>query len=163
MRNHQNTTYHVTWTIEVDAMSAEAAAGIAQGDHGGTERFAEATEVAGGSQGHTVDVVRQRVKPYTEQLTENTATLRTHGKLVEAVVEIAWNMALARFHPNDSYEFHNFAKDWAAEYEALYDDRVASCEWAEDDWRERCEYFTQEKLQEAVLAGLGRVLACDEP
>ena len=65
-----------------------------------------------------------RIKTYRERLAEHTATLHTHGQLIETVVEIAWNMALARFRPNDSYEFHNLAKDWAAEFEALYDDRV---------------------------------------
>lgn len=103
------------------------------------------------------------IKSYSERLAEHTATLHTHGKLIETVVEIAWNMALARFRPNDSYEFHKLAKDWAAEFEALYDDRVASYEWAEDDWRERCEHFTQEKVDEVVLAGLGRILARQEP
>jgi len=106
---------------------------------------------------HAVEVA------YTERLAENTAALRTHGKLIETVVEIAWNMALARFQPNDSYEFHNLAKDWAAEFEALYDDRVESCEWAEDDWRERCDHFTQEKVEEVVQAGLGCFLTRDEP
>lgn len=103
------------------------------------------------------------MKNYSERLAENTATLHMHGKLIETVVEIAWNMALARFRPNDSYEFHNLAKNWAAEFEALYDDRVASCEWDEDSWRERCEYFTREKVDEVVLEGLGRILARDEP
>lgn len=109
-----------------------------------------------------VDMAGVRIKTCTERLAENTAVLRTHGKLIETVVEIAWNMARARFRPNDSHEFHNLAKDWAAEFEALYDDRVGSCEWHEDDWRERCEHFTHEKVQEVVLAGLGRILACDE-
>ncbi len=112
---------------------------------------------------HTVNVAGIRNMTYDERLAENTAAFRTHGKLIETAVEIAWNMALARFRPNDSYEFHNLAKDWAAKFEALYDDRVASCEWAEDDWRERCEHFTQEKVEEVVLAGLGRILARDEP
>jgi hypothetical protein len=112
---------------------------------------------------HAVGVAGVRTRTYIERLAENTAALRTHGKLIETVVEIAWNMALAHFRPNDSYEFHNLAKDWAAEFEALYDDRVASCEWHEDDWRERCEQFTQEKVQEVVLAGLGRILTRDEP
>jgi len=112
---------------------------------------------------HAVEVLGMRMTTYPERLAENTAALRTHGKLIETVVETAWNMALARFQPNDSYEFHNLAKDWAAEFEALYDDRVASCEWHEDDWRERCERFTQEKVEEVVLAGLGRILARDEP
>jgi hypothetical protein len=112
---------------------------------------------------HAVGVAGVRTITYIERLAENTAALRTHGKLIETVVEIAWNMALARFRPNDSFEFHNLAKDLAAEFEALYDDRVASCEWAEDDWRERCEHFTKEKVEEVVLAGLGRILARDEP
>ena len=103
------------------------------------------------------------MKNYSERLAENAAALHMHGKLIETVVEIAWNMALARFRPNDSYEFHNLAKNWAAEFEALYDDCVASCEWDEDSWRERCEYFTREKVDEVVLAGLGRILARDEP
>lgn len=111
---------------------------------------------------HVVEVSGVRIRTHSERLAENTATLRTHGKLIETVVEIAWNMALAHFRPNDSYEFHNLAKDWAAEFEALYDDRVASCEWAEEDWRERCEHFTQEKVEEVVLAGLGRIVARDE-
>ncbi len=112
---------------------------------------------------HAVEVAGAHIRIYFERLTKNTTTLRAHGKLVETVVEIAWNMAQAHFRPNDSYEFHNLAKDWAAEFEAVYDDRVASCEWAEDEWRERCEHFTQEKVQEVVLAGLGRILAPDEP
>lgn len=110
-----------------------------------------------------IGVAGVRTRIYIERLAENTAVLRTHCKLIETVVEIAWNMALARFRPNDSYEFHNLAKDWAAEFEALYDDRLASCEWHEDDWRERCEHFTQEKVEEVMLAGLGCILARDEP
>ncbi|WP_168170753.1 hypothetical protein [Rhodanobacter sp. C01] len=51
------------------------------------------------------------MKNYSERLAENRATLHMHGKLIETVVEIAWNMALARFRPNDSYEFHNLAKN----------------------------------------------------
>ena len=112
---------------------------------------------------HAVEVAVVSTRTYPERLAENTAALHTHGKLIETVVEIAWNMALAHFRPNDSYEFHNLAKDWAAEFEALYDDRIASCEWAEDDWRERCEHFTKEKVEEVVLAGLGRILERDEP
>jgi len=112
---------------------------------------------------HGVEVSGVRTRTCSERLADNTAALRIHGKLIETVVEIAWNMALTRFQPNDSFEFHNLAKDWAAEFEALYDDRVASCEWAEGDWRERCEHFTQEKVEEVVLAGLGRILARDEP
>lgn len=162
MRNQQNTTHRVTWTFEVDALSAEAAAGMVQIDHCDTEHFAEATEKADGSKGHAAEVVRPRVKTYTEWLTENTAALRTHGKLIETVVEIAWNMALARFRPNDSYEFRNLARDWAAEFEALYDYRVASCEWNEDVWRERCDDFTREKVEETVATGLGRILSRDE-
>jgi len=163
MRNQQNTTYRVTWTIEVDAMSAEVAARMAPVDHCDTEHLAEATEETDGSTDHAVDVVRPRVKTYTERLAENAAALRTYGNLIETVVEIAWNMALAQFRPNDSYEFHNLAKDWAAEFEVLYDDRVASCEWDEDVWRERCEDFTREKVVETVTAGLGRILSRDEP
>ncbi len=112
---------------------------------------------------HGVEVSGVRIRTHSKRLAENAATLRTHGKLIETVVEIAWNMALARFQPNDSYEFHNLAKDWAAEFEALYDDRVASCEWAEDGWRERCDHFTREKVEETVTAGLGRILSQDEP
>jgi hypothetical protein len=112
---------------------------------------------------HAVQVLGVRMRTYTERLAENTSAIRTHGKLIETVVEIAWNMALARFQADDSYEFHNLAEDWAVEFEAQYDDRVASCEWAEDDWRKRCEHFTQEKLEEVVLADLGRILAPDEP
>jgi len=112
---------------------------------------------------HAADMVDARIKTYTERLAKNTAALRTNGKLIETVVEVAWNMALARFRPNDSHEFHNLAKDWAAEFEALYDDRVVSREWHEEDWREQCEHFTQEKVQEVVLAGLGRILMRDEP
>jgi lactate dehydrogenase-like 2-hydroxyacid dehydrogenase len=108
---------------------------------------------------HTVTVAGIRNMTYDERLAENTAALRTHGKLIETVAEIAWNMALARFRPNDSYEFQNLAKDWAAEFEALYEDRIASCEWDEDAWRERCEHFTREKVEEVVLVGLGRILA----
>lgn len=111
---------------------------------------------------HDVKVAGPGIRTYAERLTENTTTLRNHGKLIETVIEIAWNMALARFRPIDSYEFHNLAKDWAAEFEALYDDRIASYEWQEDDWRERCEHFTGEKVQEVVLAGLGRILGPDE-
>ncbi|WP_449428494.1 hypothetical protein [Rhodanobacter umsongensis] len=110
---------------------------------------------------HAVEVAEVRIRTYIERLTENTAALRLHGKLIETVVEIASNMALARFQPNDSYEFHNLAKDWAAEFEALYDDRVASCEWHEDDWRERCEHFTQEKCRKWCWPG--KTLARDEP
>lgn len=110
-----------------------------------------------------VDMARVWIKTYSERLAENTAVLQTHGKLIETVVEIAWNMALAGFRPNDSFEFHNLAKDWAAEFEALYDERVASCEWDEDVWRERCEHFTLEKVEETVTAGLGRVLSRNEP
>lgn len=112
---------------------------------------------------HAVDLAGVLIMTCSERLAENTAALRAHGKLIETVVEIAWNMALAHFRPHDSYEFHNLAKDWAAEFEALYDDRVASCEWHEDYWRERCEHFTQEKVEEVVLAGLGRILTRDEP
>ncbi|KAA0068491.1 hypothetical protein [Rhodanobacter sp. T12-5] len=111
---------------------------------------------------HAVEEAGVHIITYSERLAENTAALRAHGKVIETLVEIAWNMALARFRPNDSYEFHNLAKDWAAEFEALYDDRVASCEWDEDDWRERCEHFTREKVEEVVLVGLGRILAPDE-
>ncbi|MEY2151383.1 hypothetical protein AB7849_10750 [Rhodanobacter sp. 115] len=111
---------------------------------------------------HAVDMARVRIKTYSERLAENTTVIQTHGKLIETVVEIAWNKALAGFRLNESYEFHNLAKDWAAEFEALYDDRVASYEWHEDDWLERCEHFTQEKVEEVVLAGLGRILARDE-
>jgi hypothetical protein len=110
---------------------------------------------------HAVELAGVRSRTSIKRLAENTAVFRTHGKLIETVVEVAWNMALAHLQPNDSYEFHNLAKDWAAEFEALYDDRVASCEWREDDWRERCEHFTQEKVQEVVLAGLGRFVAPD--
>jgi hypothetical protein len=163
MSNQRNTTYRVTCTVEVDALLAEAAAGMAQVDHFDSGHFSDASELASGSTGHAVDVIRPRVKTYMERLTENTAALRTHGKLVETVAEIAWNVALAHFRPNDSYEFHNLAKDWAAEFEALYDDRIASCEWDEDVWRERCEDFTREKVQETVTAGLGRILSRDEP
>jgi hypothetical protein len=102
------------------------------------------------------------IKTYSERLAENAVTLHDAGKLIETVVEIAWNMALVRFRPNDSYEFHTLAKDWAAEFEAFYDDRVAEGEWDEDVWRERCEHFTQEKVDEVVLAGLGRILAWGE-
>ena len=111
---------------------------------------------------HTVTVAGIRNMTYDQRLAENTAALRTHGKLIETVAEIAWNMALARFRPIDSYEFQNLAKDWTAEFEALHDDHVASCEWHEDAWRERCEHFTREKVVEVVLAGLGRILARDE-
>lgn len=99
---------------------------------------------------------------YSERLAQYSAALSANGNLVETVIEIAWNMALARFRSIDSYEFHNLTKDWAAEFEALYDDRVASCEWEEDSWRERCEHFTREKVDEVVLAGLGQILASDE-
>jgi len=155
-------TYRVTWTIEVDATSPEAAAEMAIAMHRDKGGLATVPDVTDGTVGRAVDVAGGPIKSYSERLAEHTATLRTHGKLIETVVEIAWNMALARFRPNDSYAFHNLAKDWAAEFEALYDDRVASCEWAEDDWRERCEHFTQEKVDEVVLAGLGRMFAPDE-
>jgi len=79
MRNQRNTTYRVTWTFEVDALSAEAAAGMVHLDHCDTAHFAEATEEADGSKGHATEVDRPRVKTYTERLTENTAALRTHG------------------------------------------------------------------------------------
>jgi len=72
-------------------------------------------------------------------------------------------MALARFRPNTSHEFHNLAKDWAAEFEALYDDRAASCECDEDVWGERCEDFTRQKVEETATAGVGRILSRDEP
>ena len=108
---------------------------------------------------HTDDMTTASIKTYSERLAEYTA----HGKLIETVVEIAWNMALACFRPNDSYQFHNLAKDWAAEFEALYDDRVASREWDEEVWREPCEDFTREMVEETVTAGLGRVLSRDEP
>jgi len=111
---------------------------------------------------HTVNVAGIRNMTYDERLADNTAAFRIHGKLVETVVEIAWNIALARFRPNDSYEFHNLAKDWAAKFEALYDDRVASCEWAEDVWREQCEHFSQERIEETVIAGLGCILDVDD-
>lgn len=111
---------------------------------------------------HAVDMARVRIKTYSKRLAENTAVLQTHCRLIETVVEIAWNMALAGFQPNDSYEFHNLAKDWAADFEALYDDRIAPCEWDEDVWRERYEDFTREKVEETVTVGLGRVLSRDE-
>jgi hypothetical protein len=76
---------------------------------------------------HAVGVLGVRMRTYTGRLAENSAALRTHGKLTETLVETAWNMALARFQPNDSYEFHNLAKNWAAEFDAQYEDRVASC------------------------------------
>jgi len=155
-------TYRVTWTIEVDATSPEAAAEMAIAMHRDKGSHATVPDVADGTVGQAVGVAGLSNKTHHERLADNTAVLRTHGKLIETVVEIAWNMALAHFRPNDSYEFHNLAKDWAAEFEALYDDRVASCEWHEDDWRERCEHFTQEKVQEVVLAGLGQIVARDE-
>ncbi len=156
-------TYRVTWTIEVDATSPEAAAERAIAMHHDQGSHAMVPDVADGTLEHRVAVAGLSNKTHREQLAAYTATLHTHSKLIETVVEIAWNMALAHFRPDDSHEFHNFAKDWAAEFEALYDDRVVSCEWHEDDWRERCEHFTQEKVQQAVLAGLGRILARDEP
>lgn len=67
-----------------------------------------------------VDMTGVSIKTYTERLAENTAMLRTHGKLIETVVEV-------------------------------------------DDRRERCEHFTQEKVEEVLLAGLGRILMRDEP
>lgn len=67
-----------------------------------------------------VDMAGVSIKTYTERLAENTAMLRTHGKLIETVVEV-------------------------------------------DDRRERCEHFTQEKVEEVLLAGLGRILMRDEP
>lgn len=163
MRNQRNTTHRVTRAIEVDVLSAEAAAGMATVDHCDTKHLAEVTPVMDESTDHAADVVGPHVKTYTERLAENNAVLRTHGKLIETVVEIAWKMALACFRPNDSYEFHDLAKGWAAEFEALYDDRVASCEWEEDVWREQCEDFTREKIEETVTAGLGRILVRDEP
>jgi len=156
-------TYRVTWTIEVDATSPQAASEMAREIHCNKGSHATVPDVTDGTVGHGVEVAGGRIKTYSERLAEHTATLHTHGKLIETVVEVAWNMALARFRPNDSYEFHNLAKDWAAEFEALYDDRVASCEWAEDAWRERCEHFTREKVEEVVLAGLGRIVAWGEP
>ena len=114
-------TYRVTWTIEVDAASPQAASDKAREIHCKKGGHATVPDVTDGIVGHGVDVAGGRIKSYSERLAEHTATLHTHGKLIETVVEIAWNMALARFRPNDSYEFHNLAKDWAAEFEALYD------------------------------------------
>ena len=156
-------TYRVTWTIEVDATSPQAASEMAREIHCNKGSHATVPDVADGTVGQAVGVAELSNKTHRERLADNTAVIRTHGKLIETVVEIAWNMALARFRPNDSYEFHNLAKDWAAEFEALYDDRVASCEWNEDAWRERCEHFTREKVEEVVLAGLGRIMAWGEP
>ncbi|GAA0888831.1 hypothetical protein [Rhodanobacter soli] len=144
-------TYRVTWSIDVDATSPETAVEVAL-----KIRLNRGTQVTVPDE---VIGTERKIQTYSERLAENTAKLSTNGKLIETVVEIAWNMALARFRPNDSYEFHNLAKDWAAEFEALYDDRVASYEWDEDAWRERCEHFTREKVDEVVLAGLGRIVA----
>lgn len=144
-------TYRVTWSIDVEAPSPEAAVEVAL-----EVRRCRGTLVTVPDE---MNGTERQPKTYSERLAGNTASLSANGKLVETVVEIAWNMALARFRPNDSYEFHNLAKDWAAQFEALYDDRVASCEWDEDAWRERCEHFTQEKVEEVVLAGLGRIVA----
>ena len=162
MRNTQK-TYRVTWTIEVDATSHQAASEMAQEIHCNKGSHATVPDVMDGTMEHGVGIAGGRIKTHSERLAEYAATLHTHGKLIETVVEMAWNMALARFRPNDSYEFHNLAKDWAAEFEALYDDRVASCEWDEDAWRERCEHFTREKVDEVVLAGVGRIVAWGEP
>jgi len=155
--------YRVTWTIEVDATSPHAASEMAREIHCNKGSHATVPDLTDGTVAHGGVLAGGDNRTYSERLAEYTATLHTHGKLIETVVEIAWNMALAHFRPNDSFEFHNLAKDWAAEFEALYDDRVASCEWAEDDWRERCDHFTREKVEEVVLAGLGRILARDEP
>ena len=155
--------YRVTWTIEVDATSPEAASEMAREIHCNKGSHATVPDVTDGIVEPDVVLAGGRIRSYSERLAEHTATLHTHGKLIETVEEMAWNMALARFRPNDSYEFHNLAKDWAAEFEALYDDRVASCEWDEDDWRERCEHFIREKVEEVVLAGLGRIMAWGEP
>ena len=144
-------TYRVTWSIDVEAPSLETAVQVAL-----EIRCNRGTLVTVPDE---VNDTERQTKTYSERLAENAAALSANGKLVETVVEIAWNMALARFRPNDSYEFHNLAKDWAAQFEALYDDRVASCEWDEDAWRERCEHYTQEKVEEVVLAGLGRIVA----
>jgi len=156
-------TYRVTWTIEVDATSPEVAVEMAIATHRDQGSLATVPDLMDGTMGHGGVLAGGGIKTYSERLAEYTATLHTHDKLIETVVEIAWNMALARFRPNDSYEFHNLAKDWAAEFEALYDDRVASCEWDEDAWRERSEHFTREKVDEVVLAGLGRIVAWGEP
>jgi hypothetical protein len=144
-------TYRVTWSIDVEATSPETAVEVALEIRRNRGTLVPVPDEVNGTE--------RQIKTYSERLAENTAKLSTNGKLIETVVEIAWNMALARFRPNDSYEFHNLAKDWAAEFEALYDDRVASYEWDEDAWRERCERFTREKVDEVVLAGLGRIVA----
>jgi hypothetical protein len=150
MRETQK-TYRVTWSIDVEATSPETAVEVALEFRRNRGTLVTVPDEVNGTERQT--------KTYSERLAENTAALSANGNLVETVVEIAWNMALAHFRPNDSYEFHNLAKDWAAQFEALYDDRVASCEWEEDAWRERCEYFTQEKVDEVVLAGLGCIVA----
>jgi hypothetical protein len=144
-------TYRVTWSIDVEATSPETAVEVALEIRRNRGTLVPVPDEVNGTE--------RQIKTYSERLAENTAKLSTNGKLIETVVEIAWNMALARFRPNDSYEFHNLAKDWAAEFEALYDDRVASYEWDEDAWRERCEHFTRKKVDGVVLAGLGRIVA----
>lgn len=152
-------TYRVTWSIDVEATSPETAVEVAlkiRRDRGTLVTIPDATN---GIEEPVFSVAGKHTKTRGERLAANTATLAANSRLVETVVEIAWNMALAQFRPNDSYEFHNLAADWAAEFEALYEDRVASCEWDEDAWRERCEHFTREKVSEVVLAGLGRILA----
>ena len=156
-------TYRVTWTIEVDATSPEAAAEMAKAtdpDNGGLTTTPDAMD---GTGEHVVGVAGVSIKTRTARLAEYTAALHSHGKLIETVVEIAWNMALCRFRPNDSYAFHHLAKDWAAEFEALYDDRVASDEWDDDTWREWCKHLTREKVDAIVLAWLGRNVAWGEP
>jgi hypothetical protein len=150
MKNTQK-TYRVTWSIDVEATSPETAVEVALEIRRNRGTLVTVPDEVIGTE--------RKIQTYSERLAENTTKLSTNGKLIETVVEIAWNMALARFRPNDSYEFHNLAKDWAAEFEALYDDRVASYEWDEDAWRERCERFTREKVDEVVLAGLGRIVA----
>lgn len=144
-------TYRVTWSIDVEATSPETAVEVALEIRRSRGTLVTVPDELNGTE--------RQIQTYSDRLAKNAAKLSTNGKLIETVVEIAWNMALARFRPNDSYEFHNLAKDWAAEFEALYDDRVASYEWDEDAWRERCEHFTREKVDEVVLAGLGRIVA----
>ena len=151
-------TYHFTLTISADAPSPSATPTPAQADYRGEGSI---NQIDHGKESTTVcasDDDGIPIKVCADRQAENAATLHKNGKLIETVVEIAWNMALGHFRPNDSYEFHNLAQDWAAEFEALYDERVASCEWSEDEWRERCDHFTQEKLEEVVAAGLGCIV-----
>jgi hypothetical protein len=110
---------------------------------------------------HAVDVVRPRVKTYTERLTENTATLCTRGKLIKIMVEIAWNMALAHFRPTAALSSITSQKTGPQGSRRCMT-IVASCEWEEVVWRDRASVSPKRKRGNGD-SRLGRILVVDDP